>query len=759
VGEIVIRRLKRQINDIYEDAGKAPRFSNRKIHALPPLRFGAAETQLLSAVREFRGAVKRAVPTDTELPHQASHFAIEVLSKRLLSGPWAFGQSWLNLLAGLEDAALRPSAEAVRKAQAVEEEDSDDDAEHASRQRYAEQTLGAWLRPIHDQVETPLAAVSLAVERLGLRRIDQTLGPDARRAAIASAAREVSEDARVDALIAWIKDNLRAGTGWRAEERLVIFTEYLNTLEYLRARLARAFGDDEDVILQLVGGMREAERDAVKRAFNDPRAQVRVLLATDAAGEGLNLQRSCRYLVHWDIPWNPGKMEQRNGRLDRHGQARDVTIFHFDSDDDASLRFLGKILDKRSQTREDKIATDDVFAGAIFAHFTREEDAERVEHELDQLLTIRTAPDDIPESRVIPGEAEQDRLNTLRREIDLSPETLRETLETALSIDARPPKLPRLTRDATRRDYLKSPLPSAWIELIDATLRRPQDGTKSGPLPAIVFDPAHYMREVSGRPVYTPEPDSTLLHLGHELYHRVMSTFARYRFPGHQKAASRWLVRRGGVPAGFEGVVQLTVEELAVNELREPCHHWVHTIRYAIREGELEGPLKPLLAAALPRGDAGDVNAARALWDDVDKQLKMTVHALQAALQTKIERQISAANLEVKQSEAERFRARIKEIQNERDRVAKQVEREANKKRAQIKQVDFLRDEQTLKRELAELEAEIKRRRAHYKRWLVIMRAERDRLLTEVLPKRYALRGDVRVYPIAVELRLPGGDA
>ena len=79
----------------------------------------------------------------------------------------------------------------------------------------------------------------------------------------------------------------------------------------------------------------------------------RILVATDAAGEGLNLQRAARYLLHWDIPWNPARMEQRNGRLDRHGQERDVFVFHFDSTDDASMRFLGKIL--RKQVKDELI--------------------------------------------------------------------------------------------------------------------------------------------------------------------------------------------------------------------------------------------------------------------------------------------------------------------------------------------------------------------------------------------------------------------
>ena len=113
---------------------------------------------------------------------------------------------------------------------------------------------------------------------------------------------------------------------------LIVFTEYKTTLDYLSRRLQECYAENR--ILTLFGaggpeGMDESDRENVKAAFNDPAADVRILVATDAASEGLNLQRTARYLLHFDCPWNPSRLEQRNGRLDRYGQARDVTIHHF----------------------------------------------------------------------------------------------------------------------------------------------------------------------------------------------------------------------------------------------------------------------------------------------------------------------------------------------------------------------------------------------------------------------------------------------
>ena len=759
VSQVVIRRLKSQINNTYVAKGEKPRFSTRYIEALPLLRFGADERTLQIAVRDLRKAVQEAIPHGDYSARTASNFALEVLSKRLLSGPWAFGQSWLNLLAGLQDDEAAGSAEAVRKARAAEEQDTDDDAEQTSRQQHAERTVGAWLRPFREQVAGPIREITSVVEKLRIELVSRDLDHQARRAAVAQHARKIAADARFKTLTQWIDERLRTGGEWRSDERVVIFTEYLNTLDYLRARLARKYGGD-DFILELIGGMRDVDRDAVKLAFNDSEHSARILLATDAAGEGLNLQRSCRYLVHWDIPWNPGKMEQRNGRLDRHGQARDVTVFHFDSVDDASVRFLGKLLNKRSQTREDRVATDDLFASAILSHFENDESPERVEAELNMRLKTQTVPDDIPESQAIPGADEQARLEALRADVDLSPETLRETLETALSIGAAAPKLPRFEQDNSGRARLKRPVPAMWSELIDATIRLKLPKGGRGPLPAVVFDPSHYIQDLSGRPVYIPESDSKLLHLGHELYHRVMTTFARYRFPGGVDSASRWVVRRGSVPAGLDGIVQLTVEELAVNELREPCHHWVRTLCFAVRDGELAERLPDVPAGALPHGSSGDVEDARELWSDVSKDLKRTIKTLQTDLHSRIEGQMSDARVTVKKLETERFDRRINEIQRERENTAKQVAREAERKKSKLQAgILFQNIRKEIEKELSELEGEVTLRRQHYNNWLGTMREERKRVLEQVLPKRYALRGEARVYPIAVEIRLPGGDA
>jgi len=750
VGQVVVRRLKSEINQQFDP----PPFSERHVKALPPLRFGRLERNLQLTFRDFRKEVKRVFRSANASEAIAASFSQEVFQKRLMSGPWAFGQSWLNLLDGLE--AETGTAGQVARAKEAQEEDLDDDAERESRQRHADRTVGAWLRPWRDQLSDSLDSVTEAVESIGVQYIEQGLEPKVRLERITKAAPKVRQDVRFKALTDLIDKHLRSGDAWREDERLVIFTEYLASLDYLRARLEDHY-EGTNILLTLVGGMNDDDRDAIKKAFNDPNHAVRILIATDAAGEGLNLQRSCRLMLHWDIPWNPARMEQRNGRLDRHGQERDVTIHHFDSTDDASMRFMGKVLRKRSQTREDRVATDELFARAILEHFEMDEDPDEVEERLAQSIAAHEVPDDLPTGDAAPGVADRKRLDELRAEVDLSPETLRDTLETAMAIKT---GRPRLEPDGKGRDRLVPPVPVLWDKLIEQTLHlRQKDGSK-GPQLAVVFDPEHYVRTRGGRPVFIPEPDSRLLHLGHELYHRVSSTFSRYRYPGGPSSATRWVVREGGAPEGTDALILLTLEELAVNELREPCHHWIRTVRLPVRDEELSDPLPHVTAADMVEATTkGDASQAKDLWLEVEAEIEDFVRDRQKLLTKSLAKRIKDAGKEVTRIEKRRFKRRKTELSKalkgtQLDRLRK----EADQVREKTRQLALIRGlDEELARQLADLEAELELRRTHYDQVMKHLAEDEQRTIEGVLPHRYKLRGEARVYPIAVEIRLPGG--
>ena len=107
----------------------------------------------------------------------------------------------------------------------------------------------------------------------------------------------------------------------------------------------------------------------MKGEFEDPTAAVRLLLATDAASEGINMQECCRWVIHYDIPWSPSKLQQRNGRVSRHGQVRDVSIHYFRCDEEEDMNFLFYVAEKVEQVRQDLGSVERVFDAAIQRHF------------------------------------------------------------------------------------------------------------------------------------------------------------------------------------------------------------------------------------------------------------------------------------------------------------------------------------------------------------------------------------------------------
>ena len=182
------------------------------------------------------------------------------------------------------------------------------------------------------QMEAATAASSGPADEMGpeFALLDEMAG-------IANQARYLP-DSRVRHLLAWVKAHLCPGLGtpdarWN-DRRVLIFTEYTDTKRYLVQQLQAAIaGSDRDGerIMTFHGGIGEERREAIKAAFNaDPtRHPLRILVATDAGREGINLQNHCADLFHFDVPWNPSRMEQRNGRIDRKLQRSPEVRCHY----------------------------------------------------------------------------------------------------------------------------------------------------------------------------------------------------------------------------------------------------------------------------------------------------------------------------------------------------------------------------------------------------------------------------------------------
>src|SRR5690606_12564609 len=267
------------------------------------------EREMHRLLREYTESRARSVGgTRSEF---GADFVHKLLKKRLFSSPAAFAATLSKHRESLERGPATKSGKAMedrilRKAILRAEEDWADDGRLEVALDDATREAGA-------------TAPTLTTEQ---RDMLNRLGRWAESA-------KNKPDSKARAILNWLDAYLKTDGHWN-DRRVILFTEYRATHAWLHRILAsHGYGSDRIAILH--GGMDGDERERIKAAFqaHPDVSPVRILLATDAASEGIDLQNHCNYLIHVEIPWNPNVMEQRNGRIDRHGQKHDqVYVWH-----------------------------------------------------------------------------------------------------------------------------------------------------------------------------------------------------------------------------------------------------------------------------------------------------------------------------------------------------------------------------------------------------------------------------------------------
>jgi len=145
--------------------------------------------------------------------------------------------------------------------------------------------------------------------------------------------------------------------GWNPDDtgdRVVIFTERIETMKYVAAHLRRDLHMDADMVRELSGGMSDTQIQEIVEDFGRTESSIRILVASDVASEGLNLHYLCHRLIHFDIPWSLMVFQQRNGRIDRYGQQRrpDIRYMLIESDNPkikGDMRILTILVTKEEQ--------------------------------------------------------------------------------------------------------------------------------------------------------------------------------------------------------------------------------------------------------------------------------------------------------------------------------------------------------------------------------------------------------------------------
>ena len=332
-------------------------------------------------------------------------------------------------------------------------------------------------------------------------------------------------DAKVLAVIDWIRRNQcdaaqiggappKSKARWSGT-RLLIFTEYGDTKRYLTQMLGAAIESTPDAserIMTFHGGMSDEQREEVQRAFNSPPSQhpVRILIATDAAREGVNLQGHCADLIHFDIPWNPARMEQRNGRIDRTLQpAAEVRCMYFVYPQRPEDRILQTLVRKVDQIQRDLGSLGTVVMGRLASVLERGIDdtstkalEEASQPGLFQEVTTRELESQRPSIVNLSREIEEagNILDASRQVMEFDPALLRDAIDVGCGLAGSGPLSPVAPQPEEEKlaTFTLPTLPESWQVTLD-TLRPPRqrdeefwDWRKRAPQP-VVFDPPSRM--------------------------------------------------------------------------------------------------------------------------------------------------------------------------------------------------------------------------------------------------------------------------
>lgn len=490
---VMVRRLK---TDIVDADGKRV-FPERKLECLE-IDYSDEEHEIHRLLQKFSKSRSESV-RGTRYAY-GTDFVHTLLKKRLFSSPMAFA------------ATLAKHRETLMQKRGRREMHNMDDRVLRKAIMRTEEEYSDDVRADEAQHEAVALAGELAVGLTNEQRemLDHLIGWAEKT--------KNKVDSKAQAILAWLEKYLKPGGQWNGK-RVIFFTEYRATHSWLHSILA-SHGYGGDNLMFLHGSMKPEDREVVKAAFQaHPNVSpVRILLATDAASEGIDLQNHCNYLIHVEIPWNPNVMEQRNGRIDRHGQ-RDASVFIWHP--------VGKGFDPKStnpNTKPGDIAGDHEYLmrAALKVETIREDlgsvgavIAQQIEEAmLGQRTSMDTSAAEAKAARarrfVAAEKRLQERISRLherlmeaKTDFHLAPEHIAQAVELALELAEKPSLRPASLPGVSSGTIFEVPiLPGSWGRAASG-LEHPHTGVRR----PITFD----------HEIVKNRDDVVLAHLNHRL--------------------------------------------------------------------------------------------------------------------------------------------------------------------------------------------------------------------------------------------------
>jgi SNF2 family DNA or RNA helicase len=353
--------MRRMVKENLLKFDATPLFPERVAYTVS-YKLSDAEAGLYKAVTDYvREEFNRAEALQNDKRAGTVGFALTILQRRLASSPEAIYQSLRRRRERLESKlrefevlqrGMQFSGNIPQNYPLLDAEDVDDleDAPDSELEEVEEEVV--------DQATAARSIEELRIEIETLKRVElialdiRRSGEDKKWRELAQLLEEIFTPASILNGFAEEGPTYDAGVPTPPKpkssphQKLVVFTEHRDTLNYLQGRISSLLGRPQAVVA-IHGGMGREERMKAQEAFkHDP--EVQVLLATDAAGEGINLQRA-HLMVNYDLPWNPNRLEQRFGRIHRIGQTEVCHLWNLVADETREGDVYRKLLEKLQQ--------------------------------------------------------------------------------------------------------------------------------------------------------------------------------------------------------------------------------------------------------------------------------------------------------------------------------------------------------------------------------------------------------------------------
>ena len=354
--------MRRMVKEHLLKFDATPLFPERIAYTVP-YKLSDDEARLYARVTEYvREEFNRAEALENNRRAGTVGFALTIVQRRLASSPEAIYRSLRRRRERLESRlrelqVLQRGGQTRSLVTPISLELTTEDVEDL--EDAPEKEAAAAEEEILDQATAARSIVELKAEIETLTQLEalaldvRRSGTDTKWRQLASLLSEIFTPSGLSGRVA--EPTVPYGAGKISQptpsprQKLVIFTEHRDTLSYLQDRVTTLLGRQESVVV-IHGGMGREERLKAQEAFrHDP--EVQVLLATDAAAEGINLQRA-HLMVNYDLPWNPNRLEQRFGRIHRIGQTEVCHLWNLVADETREGDVYRTLLDKLEQARQ-----------------------------------------------------------------------------------------------------------------------------------------------------------------------------------------------------------------------------------------------------------------------------------------------------------------------------------------------------------------------------------------------------------------------